>query len=318
MKYMIAMDSGGTKTESVLLDETGHILARDVTGGANGLDVGLDVAFDRIAGACHRLHKLLPPGEQLSAIYAGVAACADYFPGALENKLYPMLPESRRVRVEGDGGCLIGAVMGHQDGVCLIAGTGSSLYIRSGEKLQRYGGWGYLIDTEGSGYTIGRDAFLAAFRGFDGRGPKTVLYDLIKEQMGANPEDMVPRIYEGGRPYIASFAGTVFAGRKLGDPEAIRIFDHAAVRLADLVRMGERELQKPFQVVLGGGLFAAFPELWEAVKALSPQCATPVLLKERPILGAAVEARYEAGLPDDPAFRERFAREYREITGAKQ
>lgn len=316
MKYMIAMDSGGTKTESVLVDETGHILARDVTAGANGLEVGLETALERISAACYRLYRQLPAGENLSAIYGGVAACADYFPWAMENQLYPMLPPSERVRFEGDGGCLIGAVMGHQDGACIISGTGSSLYIRNGDKLQLFGGWGYLIDTEGSGYTIGRDAFLAAFRSLDGRGPKTVLYDLIGQQLGGPPETKLPQIYQGGRPCIASFAGTVFAARKMGDGEAIRIFDHAVTRLADLLRVGARELKKPFQVVLGGGLFAAFPELWEAVKDQAPAEATPVLLKQRPILGAAVEARYEAGLPDDPAFRETFTRDYEALTAA--
>ena len=79
MKYMIAIDGGGTKTESVLIDETGFCHAVDVTGGINALDVGLDLACQRLHDACHRLAQQIPQGESLAAIYGGVAACADYF-----------------------------------------------------------------------------------------------------------------------------------------------------------------------------------------------------------------------------------------------
>ena len=38
MKYYIAIDSGGNKTDSVLFDETGKVLARDKRRGANAFD----------------------------------------------------------------------------------------------------------------------------------------------------------------------------------------------------------------------------------------------------------------------------------------
>ena len=43
MTYMIAIDSGGTKTDTVLFDNTGCVLARDISPGANALDVGQNV-----------------------------------------------------------------------------------------------------------------------------------------------------------------------------------------------------------------------------------------------------------------------------------
>ena len=38
MKYYIAIDAGGTKTDSVLFDQEGHVLARDLRRGANAFD----------------------------------------------------------------------------------------------------------------------------------------------------------------------------------------------------------------------------------------------------------------------------------------
>ena len=51
MKYYIAIDAGGTKTDSVLFDQEGHVLARDLRRGANAFDLGPMEAAARISGA---------------------------------------------------------------------------------------------------------------------------------------------------------------------------------------------------------------------------------------------------------------------------
>ncbi len=315
MNYMIGIDGGGTKTESVLFDETGHIIARDLCGGANALDLpgGIGDVQDLLYHAVQRLVAQLPDGGELSAVYAGLAGSVDWFPGVLDRELAPKLP-AKRVRFEGDGGNLIAAMNGHRDGCGLIAGTGSSLYIRKDGVLTRYGGYGYLIDTQGSGYTIGRDAFLAAFRHFDGRGDETILYDLIREQMGREPVESIPQIYQGGRAYIASFARCVFEGRKRGDPVSRRIVEHAVHCLAELVALGERELGREFTVVTGGGLFSAFPEYMESLREQISPGVRLVPMDVPPIYGAAVEALWDADVPETEAFRENFMKGYRTLT----
>ena len=42
MGYFIALDAGGTKTETLLLDESGRILLRDISLGCNAMDMGLE------------------------------------------------------------------------------------------------------------------------------------------------------------------------------------------------------------------------------------------------------------------------------------
>ncbi len=312
MDYLIGMDGGGTKTEAVLFDGTGHILARDISRGCNALDLGeqgIEIAKERLGQAVLRLHEKLPAGGKLTTVYGGIAGSVDYFPGVLDRELTPKLP-CANIRWEGDGGNLIAAMRGHGDGCSLISGTGASLYIRRKEKLSRYGGWGYLIDMNGSGYTMGRDAFLASFRALDGRGPKTVLYELIQKQMGMDPSENIPYIYRGGKPYIATFARTVFEGRRMGDQESIRIFNYAVHSLAELVWLAEKELGPEFDVVTGGGVFAAWPEFGEELKKQIPAGVKLVPLNVPPILGAAVEALWDAGLPDTEEFRTQFMKDY--------
>lgn len=312
MKYFIAIDGGGTKTESVLFTEKGELVDRDITQGVNALDVGIENAKHRVSGAIERLKAVIPSEGKLAAVYGGLAACVDYFPGIMHEHVKPMVPDSI-LRLEGDGGSLIAAMQGHSDGASLIAGTGSSLYIRAGDKLQRYGGWGPLIDTEGSGYKLGISAFYSAFRSLDGRGPKTVIYDLIAEQLGDKPENCLPQIYAKGRPFISLFAQCVFKARAMGDEEACRIFDHGVRCLAELVEMGDRLMNKEFNVYTGGGLFSNFPEYWEALKNAIPERATLVALDTQPIYGAAVEALWDDGCVADAEFKKQFMASYKEL-----
>ena len=63
---------------------------------------------------------------------------------------------------------LRGAVDG--PGCILIAGTGSIGFgVNEAGETARVGGFGHLIDDEGSGYALGRDALSAAVRALDGR-----------------------------------------------------------------------------------------------------------------------------------------------------
>ena len=59
MKYYIAIDAGGTKTDSVLFDQEGHVLARDLRRGANAFDLGPMEAAARISGAVEMLQERL-------------------------------------------------------------------------------------------------------------------------------------------------------------------------------------------------------------------------------------------------------------------
>ena len=312
MNYLIAIDGGGTKTESVLFTCSGIVLSRYITKGVNALDVGIEKSKKRIIDSINHLTISIPSGESLSSIYGGLAACVDYYPGVMHSYIYAETG-CRNLRLEGDGGNFIAAMQGHSDGASLIAGTGSSLYLRSNDTLQRYGGWGPIIDTEGSGYKLGLHAFYAAFRSLDGRGPRTILYDLISEQMGARPEDHLPELYEKGRPYISTFAQCVMTGKRLGDAVSCNIFNHGVKCLSELVEIGCRVLNKSFNVYTGGGLFTRYPEYWNALNSTVPKQAKLIPVNTEPIYGAAVESLWNLGIIPDKLFKENFMLSYKKI-----
>lgn len=304
---MIAIDGGGTKTETVLFDETGQILYREVTAGCNLLDIGREAAKTRLTETIQRASAHAP--TEVAAVFGGIAGSC-HCGRALQQELRAQVAVPL-LEICDDTYSVISSALGHRDGCGLVAGTGSSLFVRAeGSRCIHIGGWGYLLDTGGSGFDLGRDALYMALRAVDGRGEKTVLNDLLAQTLHKRVEDAIADIYAGGRPFIASLVHTVFEGRRMGDPVCQTIFDKGAAHLAELVRGAARYYPDQYSVVLGGGLFAAFPEYVEALREKTPP-QVRLLTTEMPVVyGAAVEALWLTGKAASPAFRQRFSSGY--------
>ena len=308
MAYYIALDAGGTKTETLVHDETGRILLREITQGCNAMDMGVEETQRRAEYAIARAAAAIPGGKPDRG-FIGIASTYYYGERLLAGLRARF--EGWNLRWEDDGWGMISSMIGRRDGCCIVCGTGSSLFARVGQAIHHIGGWGYLVDTWGSGFVLGREALRAAMRQADGRGERTLLYDLVRDQLQAPPEDSVPVIYAGGRPFIASFAHTVFEARRGGDGVAAAIFDQNARALAEMTRAAERYYAADFDVVMSGGIFAAFPEYAEAVTALGSPRARMIRADVPPVFGCALENALADGPVDEAAFRARFMADYR-------
>lgn len=306
--YFIALDTGGTKTNALLFDERGHILKHILTKGGGPMDVGIAQCGDNTIQVIEQLRKEAPAGHKVKSIYCSIAG-SNYYPGRMDSYIRPRV-RTDHLRIWDDGECIITATLGRADGGGMIAGTGACLFIRYGQEYRRIGGWGYLLDSTGSGYTMGQAALNAVVREADGRGGKTLLTELIGERMGGKPDENLPAIYEGGRAYIASFAGCVFEGRRKGDPVSCRIFDWAVGCLAELTFAAAPYYEGEFPIALNGGLFQAFPEMSESLREKASPKARLILATVPPVYGAAVEALWSAKIPETEEFRKRFMEEY--------
>lgn len=310
MNYMIALDSGGTKTNTVVFDTTGHIHARDMAFGCNPLDIGPENSVSRITEII-RTGISLAPGP-VTSVYAAVAGIY-YYQGNLYRNVKPEDFGIQYLKFEPDGRCMLSSELSHQEnGVGLICGTGCSIWLRTqGDgPLLRSGGWGYLLDTMGSGYILGRDALHAVCLAIDGRAPETMLQQIIEKDMGCDFLSGVPEVYAGGRRRIASFAYTVFEAAAQGDRVAREIMMCNAKHIADLIWWADPHLDEPYEVIAGGGIVTAFPEYVKAIQILSPPNATLRLAEAPPVYGAAVEAMHMAGYQVDDTFRKNFLADY--------
>ena len=184
MRYHLAVDSGGTKVQAVLYDDAFHPVDQCRVGSMR-LSAMSREAAERHAEEL--LAKLRIPEREMGCI------CGIVEP-VLQEKIQPYLDPGAVVSVtEADMGFGACGVTG--DACLTVAGTGATVFVRKGEQLLHAGGYGSAVADEGSGYWIGRMALGAAIHDYEGRGPKTLLTDLLAARMGGNRESFRERVF---------------------------------------------------------------------------------------------------------------------------
>ncbi|TCP59233.1 BadF/BadG/BcrA/BcrD ATPase family protein [Tumebacillus sp. BK434] len=191
---------------------------------------------------------------------------------------------------------------GETEGIVLIGGTGSIAFGINdrGEKC-RVGGWGYLIGDEGSGYNIGKDAYSAVLKSFDGRGPQTLLTGKILAYYGLqDPTALIPLVYSNGftREQVAAVTRFVFEAAREGDEVSLTLLSRAADELGELVRTMLTRMsfvKQRVPVVLTGGLFHEGSPLIGMVQGRLSGRADVVRSEQPPVVGAVLLAHKQTG-----------------------
>ena len=314
-RYYLGIDGGGTKTEAVLCDAQGRILMHQFCGATNANDLGIPTATERLCGLISQARGYLSGDEDSLFISCGVA-------GALNHRqtLIPMLSQAfpkDQVEVNSDALNLLSSELCDGNGCCLICGTGSVCFVRRGSEIWRIGGWGYLLDSSGSGYAMGREALEASLRAHDGRGDATLLTGALMEKLGDAPWNKLTEIYEGGKAFIASFAPCVIACAEEGDRVAFEILFRQARFLSEMLEAAYQwrgDWENPLSVVLGGGIFHAKSDLIPLIKQNITVPIQLTVASAPPVFGAvweAVRMDNETVTQDDyRTFRENFMSDY--------
>lgn len=301
MSLYLAIDGGGTKTEGLLCDGAGHVLARAVRGSSNPNDVGRAASGALLTALCAELAGDRP----IDALFAGISGAIGNI-DVLERSLVGV---ADRVRVGSDAVNLL-ALAGGEGSACLIAGTGSVCFARRDGVLHRIGGWGYLLDKGGSGYDLGRDALDAVLRAHDGRGETTALTARLEVALGTCASDAIPAIYAGGKTLIASLAPHVFDAAAEGDTVSLAILDRNADALAELVKAAAERLGGRCRILAGGSLLTARDALFDRLVARCPDGVALIRDDAPPVFGAYLEAACPA---DARTVRETFMHDYAAI-----
>lgn len=147
-----------------------------------------------------------------------------------------------------------------------------------------------MIDDEGSGYALGRDALCAVVRAFDGRRDHTVLTRLIMEEWKASGiEELVRQVYAApDKSHVAALAPLVERAGRMGDDAAMAVIDKGATGLLELVLTVQRKLSlQHMSLSLMGGLLVADTLLRQRVLALLARQAPDVELRQPLADGAA-------------------------------
>ncbi len=189
-EYILGIDGGGTKTLALLGDLDGNTLAHGLSGPSNYNAVGFDEACSALESAI-RIARKDYPGE-ISVLCLGLAGAGRKEDvQRFENWAGYTFPRTV-VKVVSDADVLLMASAPVGPALALICGTGSIVYGRTVRgDLIRAGGWGYLFGDEGSGFAIGIAALRNVMQAYDGRGPATILSELVLERYGLhNPSEL--------------------------------------------------------------------------------------------------------------------------------
>ena len=256
MKCVLGLDGGGTKTECVVLNEAGAIVARATGPPSNPTRIGFPAAFAAIQETCESAISSTRITFDVLALCAGLAGS-----GRSENRdqmlqflgqRFPGAVIDVRMDIE-----LALAAMPPGPSIVLIAGTGSAAIGRNiTGSIQREGGFGPATSDEGSAFDIGRSA-IAAARVADSNQDSGELTGQMFRQLdvsnwsevdlksAANPDSVYPRIF----PVVAAAADA-------GNEVAQSVLNAAAEKLAAISQHLAESLnllQEPFHLAKTGG-----------------------------------------------------------------
>jgi len=265
--FAAGLDGGGTKTALLCMDQAGRVVAEHAFGplNVNGTDWE-DVR--RVLGEAAAFLADLPgqcAGLTVSAAGLSNPEARGIILSALQAAGY-LGP----VDLRGDQEAALRGAVGPA-GAVLIAGTGSICYGRNLDgQTARCGGWGNLLDDEGSGYAIGRDILRALLWAQDGRGPATRLTALVQAHLGsAQPGDIIRFVHAPGRNKrdVAAISTLLPPALAEGDEAAMDIAHKAADGLAMLCPpvLGSLGLQGG-ELALAGGVLAHIPLIHQRVR----------------------------------------------------
>ena len=250
--FFIGIDGGGTKTEFVLFSSSGRIIGRMVLSGSNPNACGTEASFFVLKKG---IDSLVNPGNRcVDAIFGGIAGCGS---GDNAEKITEMLKRSypdTNISITSDIENVVGSVSSVSDCIAVICGTGNIVYAKKNNVYHRFGGWGYLLDDAGSGFTIGRDAMRAVLAEKDGIGEKTMLTNILEKKLGGKLWEKISLIYAKGTEYIASFTEDVFDAYDKKDKVAKRILEENFSYIAQLINHAYKKYNCNATVILSGGI----------------------------------------------------------------
>jgi N-acetylglucosamine kinase-like BadF-type ATPase len=303
--FFLGIDGGGTWTKFSVVTSDGHVVKELKREGCNPNDIGLP---HTLAILCDGIRDVLADHPSLRAVFCGISGVTA---GLHRDRLYAELTKrypKLLCAVKNDSANLFG--MDDHAEMTVISGTGSVVFVQQDEQLMRLGGWGHLLDHAGSAYDMGREAIRTALTEEDLKKSPSVLTRLLYEKMGSETVwAHIGHIYNQGKPYIASFASTVFEAYGQGDLNAVHIVDDSAKALAYLLNQGVALYGVRTTAVASGGLFEHYGEIMAA--HIRKYSEVELIISDLPpVYGACRNACKLAGQSMHPDFAVNFKNTY--------
>ena len=299
---VLAIDGGNSKTDVLLVDAGGAVIASARSGGftpqASGVGAAIAVAAEAVALIRAELGvpRELPLARHLAAYVAG----AD-LPVEEEALAAAFAAEgwTDSVEVGNDTFALLRAGASRSWGVAVVCGAGINCAgIGPDGRRARFPALGRLTGDWGGGHYLGEEALWHAVRAEDGRGPATALTAEVPAYFGRTSVEEVALAVHFGEIedlQLGELAPVLMRVAADGDPVAISVVDRMAEEVVTMAKVSLTRLDiadRPAEVVLGGGVLRARPPaLMDRIAARAAAeipLAELVVAVDQPVVGAAL------------------------------
>jgi glucosamine kinase len=304
MKYFLALDAGGTKTDYLLADENA-VLARVRTGSIKRMKTDASTAAANLDYALAELSS--SSGVAMSAITCTCIGTAGEQVPLVAEWLREAFAErvSGKLLLLGDVEIALDAAFPGQPGVLVLAGTGSNVAGRDASgNVTTAGGWGPALAEQGSGYKIGHEGLRAIFLATDEGRATLLLPAVLSFWQMESLSQIVEYANQNPAPDFSRLTELVVASADEGDEIAAAVLKQEGEALGYLVRLVMRRLQKSAQnpswlppIAFAGSIMERVTKvrqaLIESVRQEFPTIETRSGVVD-PIMGALWRARNES------------------------
>ncbi len=298
MSYKIGVDGGGTKTECMLLDASGRMIAGHIGAGCNPSIAGPEQAASivtaalaslRAQAATHAAENAGGSGELVGHTLLCMAGHREFW-----REYARQLTGFGRVLTTDDSLPVLELATGGRPGLVLHSGTGSFVAARTTDGAAHYaGGLGWRFGDPGSGYDLGRRALARGLLELQGWVTPSRLGAAVRAHAGlestADAGTVTRAYYQHAEPnrHIAALAPAILRLAAERDAVAREIVLASTGELLDLaVGVATKLFSATLIPTVSAGLsgpILTHPVVHEALSARAPFTLTPIT--ETPIEG---------------------------------
>lgn len=261
--FYVGIDGGGGSTRFAIINEDNKVIGQlTLEKGINYHLYGIESVYETIKEGINKLLEKVDVNlKDVKGIGASVSGVDSSRPKDVEifKNIFSKIANFEKMAISNDA---IGALWGATEdgnGIILINGTGSIIYGKNGDRIERFGGWGYLLDDEGGGYWIATEGVKKILHFRDGLIEKPSFYDEILKYFNIDDPSSFVYIYyqEFSKRRIAGAAKIVIDAASKGDKVAIEIIERGLRWCTKGIKLLAQRLdmiEKP-TITYSGGLF---------------------------------------------------------------
>lgn len=314
LRFFLAIDQGGTKTDAIVFTSDGEILSQGNDRKIRSSDENYtrqQAQFIRLA-AENALDAAGVRLDQLDGVWGALngADWAHDYPRLVKLSAGALSVDPSKITIIND---CIGAMRGGTDDkrcAVLCVGSGLNCAVRDGDGEEIIYGY-FIAEADQGGGALGKAAWQAAVDAWNGLGEKTQITDALLRLYNKNDLQSLYIAFTDGEIPLEhkEMAPPLMAAASSDDTVAMRVVDESAARYAQYVHQGMKRLfisGEPLTLVISGGVTkGAGRVLTAAVErhmiALEPR-VTCVDAPFEPVAGTALiglDALYDFRIPEE-------------------